>query len=93
MKHKPIHSSWKIRAMEETGINKPSDLEPFYYLRGAKDFRKKSLEALEIFVALTNEPPVLYNNKMYVSLDDVKELIKGLYANTGMQSRKIKNDE
>ena len=91
MKHKPIHSSWKIRAMKETAIDKSSELEPFYYLRGAKDFRKKSLEALEIFSVLTNEQPVIYNNKMYVSLDDVKELIEGLYAK--VTKTKVKNDE
>lgn len=89
MKHKPIHSSWKKLA-EKQGFN---PIDSIFYFKGAKDFRKKSLEALNIFSVLTNEPPVIYNNKMYVSLDDVKELIKGLYANTGMQSRKIKNDE
>lgn len=87
MKHKPIHSSWYKKALSKT----LSAADQNFYLKGAKDFRKKSLEALNIFSVLTNEPPVIYNNKMYVSLDDVKDLIEGLYAN--VTKTKVKNDE
>lgn len=87
IKHKPIHSSWK-KAAESKCL---SSADQYFYFKGANAFRTQSLKALDAFTAMTNEPPVVYNNKVYVSHDDVIALIEGLYAN--VIKTKIKDNE
>lgn len=75
-KYKPLHKSWKKEAMK-------SEYELGYalsYMNGANEFRHRALKALESFSVSTIQEPVIYNNKTYVSLEDVKYLVEGLYA-------------
>lgn len=77
-KYKPLHKSWHNKAEEEctSAVNRE------HYLQGVNAFRDKALLSLQIFSALTNDTPIIYKNKVWVSLEDVSKLIEGLYAET-----------
>ena len=80
--YKELHKSWKEKADEKCllvrGMRAISQQD--VYLQGAKDLRMAALEALEIFSAMAVDEPVIYKNKVYVCLQDVTNLIDGLYA-------------
>lgn len=77
IKYKPIHKSWEKKSL---GVLVPEILPELVYLKGAQDFRKRTLEALELFSVLSNEQVFRHNGTLYYSARDLKKLIEGLYA-------------
>ena len=84
-KHKQLDQSWNEKA-DKKFLNPYSKEE---YLEGVNDFRNRALEALDIFSVLSVDTPVIYNNKVYVSQEDLISLIEGLYAE--IKKSKVKN--
>ena len=83
-----IDKSW-IKKSEERAkehysfsFNEIEEAAEESYLAGASDFQEKLLDSLQNFTVLTNDEVFLHNNKTYVNLSDIIELVKGLYSET-----------
>ncbi len=88
-KYKKLHKSWHEKAFSLTD----SSTRRMFYVQGVDDFRMRAVKALEMFSALAVEPPVIYNDKIYVSKDDVAYLIEHLYSDVkDKKPKKSKNN-